>query len=376
MAKPVKRRRLADAHTFSDFRPLQRVQGLFGRYPRSAGKKTIYGTCGTTYRSWYDRRHRRVRLSNQRSIDVKSRKCFWFVAGLVMATHAALAQEVAVVDNVLGPEGPLYVDGNLYYVGWMSDTLSKWDGKTNVVLNKTPGCGHNGVALTKHKTFLIACSDHGAILEVHMTGKQLRRWDTDSIGNKLISMNDIVVTAADGAYATVWGPNIPMNEPPTSVIGRILYLAPGGKEWIEVANNLNYANGIGVSPDQKTLYVSETVGNCILKFSINEDGSLSNRSNFALLNLLTKNRVDSWWLGPDSMKIDKQGNIYVAQWFGGKVLKLSPAGKLLHQFDIAAGGGTTNVAFGEGEKELYVTVVKDPKDPQAKGSIVRIPNAE
>jgi hypothetical protein len=45
-------------------------------------------------------------------------------------------------------------------------------------------------------------------------------------------------------------------------------------------------------------------------------------------------------------------------------------------FDIAAGDGTTNVAFGEGEKELYVTVVKDPKDPQAKGSIVKIANVK
>ena len=318
----------------------------------------------------------RVRLSNQRNIDVKSRKYFCFVVGLVMATHAALAQEVTVVDNVLGPEGPLYVEGNLYYVAWMSDTLSKWDGKTNVVLNKTPGCGHNGVAITKHKTFLIACSNQAAILEVDMTGKLVRRWDTDSNGKKLDSINDITVAAGDGAYATVWGPNIPLTDPPTSVVGKILFLPPGKKEWMEVAKDLNYANGIGVSPDQKTLYVSETVGNCILKFSVNEDGSLSNRSNFALLNLLTKNRADSWWLGPDSMKIDKQGNIYVAQWFGGKVLKLSPAGKLLHQFDIAAGNGTTNIAFGEGEKELYVTVVKDPTDPQAKGSIVRIPNAE
>ena len=31
-------------------------------------------------------------------------------------------------------------------------------------------------------------------------------------------------------------------------------------------------------------------------------------------------------------------------------------------------------AFGPGEKELYVTVVKDPNDPQARGSVVRIPN--
>jgi hypothetical protein len=40
------------------------------------------------------------------------------------------------------------------------------------------------------------------------------------------------------------------------------------------------------------------------------------------------------------------------------------------------GDGTTNVAFSEGEKELYVTVVKDPNDPQAKGSIVKIPNVK
>ena len=114
----------------------------------------------------------------------------------------------------------------------------------------------------------------------------------------------------------------------------------------------------------------------MLKFKINDDGSLSNRSNFALLNLLTPNKVQSWWLGPDSMKVDSKGNIYVAQWFGGKILKISPDGKLLHLFEIAAGDGTTNVAFSEGGKELYVTVVKDPKDPQAKGSIVKIPNVK
>ncbi|MDQ2973901.1 MAG: SMP-30/gluconolactonase/LRE family protein [Acidobacteriota bacterium] len=184
-------------------------------------------------------------------------------------------------------------------------------------------------------------------------------------------INDIVITANGGAYATLSGPFV---NPPLVVMGKILYLAPGSQKWVEVADDLNYANGIGVSPDQKTLYVSETVGNCILKFTINGDGSLSHRSNFALLNLLTPNKVNSWWIGPDSIKIDSKGNIYVAQWAGGKILKLSPDGKLLHIFEIAAGNGTTNVAFGDGERELYVTVVNDPNDSQAKGSIVKIPN--
>jgi gluconolactonase len=141
-----------------------------------------------------------------------------------------------------------------------------------------------------------------------------------------------------------------------------------------VARDLNFANGVGISPDQKTLYVSETVGNCILKFAIERDGSLSHRSNFALLARLTPNKNAFWWLGPDSMKVDHDGNVYVAQFFGGKVLKISPEGKLLHEFPIAAGDGTTNVAFDEGERNLYVTVVKDPMDDKAPGSVVRIPN--
>jgi len=302
-------------------------------------------------------------------------KIICFAVGAMLAATAAPADEISIVSNILGPEGPLYIDGNLYYVGWVSNTLSKWDGKTTTVLNHTPGCGHNGLALTKQKTFLLACTEqHGAILELDLTGKQLRRWDADKNGKPFEGgINDIVVTANGGAYATVFGPYADL---PTSVVGEILYLAPGSEKWVEVASDLNYANGIGVSPDQKTLYVSETVGNCILKFKINADGSLSNRSNFALLNLLTKNKVESWWLGPDSMKVDSKGNIYVAQWFGGKILKLSREGKLLHVFEIAAGDGTTNVAFGEGEKELYVTVVKDPKDAQAKGSIIKIANVK
>ena len=305
-----------------------------------------------------------------------SRSCTFALTLWATTTLAATASEVTLVSDVLGPEGPLYVDGNLYFVGWISNTLSKWDGKKTTVLNTLAGCGHNGLALTKQKTFLVACTDaHGAILELDMSGKQLHRWDSDDKGTPFTGgINDVVVTANGGAYATVFGPY--EAAVPTAVIGKIVYMAPGSQKWVEVADDLNYANGIGVSPDQKTLYVSETVGNCILKFTVNADGSLSHRSNFALLNLLTPNKAQSWWLGPDSMKIDRDGNIYVAQWFGGKILKISPEGKLLHVFPIAAGNGTTNVAFGEGDKDLYVTVVKDPDDPQAKGSVVKIENVK
>ena len=135
-----------------------------------------------------------------------------------------------------------------------------------------------------------------------------------------------MVTANGGAYATIFGryADPPM---PTFVMGKILFLAPGSQKWVEVANDLNYANGIGVSPDQKTLYVSQTVSNCILKFTIEADGSLSHRSNFALLNLLTRNKNESPWLGPDSMKIDHNGKNARRPIFRRKDLEDIPLGK-------------------------------------------------
>ena len=310
-------------------------------------------------------------------MSATSRAASALIAALALFAGApvtAAPGEKVVVPNVLGPEGPLYVDGNLYFVGWVSGTLSKWDGQKATILNKTEGCGHNGLALTPQKTFLLACTDaKGAILELDLNGKELRRWTADDRARPFDGgINDIVVTDNGGAYATVFGP---YEGEPTAVAGRIVYRAPGSDRWVEVANDLNYANGIAVSRDQKTLYVDETVGNCILKFTIQPNGALSHRANFALLNLLVPNRVQNWWLGPDSLKVDSKGDLYVAQWFGGKILKISPAGKLLHVFNIRAGAGTTNVAFGPDEKELYVSVVKDANDPKASGSIVRIPNS-
>ena len=139
------------------------------------------------------------------------------------------------------------------------------------------------------------------------------------------------------AYATVFGP---YEGDPTAVAGRVALSCPReATRGSRSPRDLNYANGVAVSRDQKTLYVDETVGNCILKFDIEPDGTLSHRSNFALLNLLVPNRVENWWLGPDSLKVDSKGDLYVAQWFGAKILKISPAGKLLHVFNIRAGSG-------------------------------------
>lgn len=305
-------------------------------------------------------------------------RLFWCVlaAGLsAILASGASARETVIADRVLGPEGPLFVDGKLYYVAWNPGSLSVWDGKSSKVINDAPGCSHNGLALTARHTLLLACSDaHGAIAELDLSGKELRRWQADDRGLGFDGgVNDIVVTANGGAYATVFGP---FADKPTAIAGRIVYMAPGSDKWTEVADDLNYANGVAVSPDQKTLYLDEMGSNSVITFAIGPDGKLGNRANFVRLDLLVPPKVRKWWAGPDSLKVDRAGNLYVAQFYGGRILKVSPKGKLLHVFDIAAGNGPTNVAFGPGEKELYVSVVRNADDlaGKAEGSIVRIAN--
>ena len=296
-------------------------------------------------------------------------------AALALAS-AAQAREATIVRGVAGPEGPLIVDGTLFFVGWNDNALWKWDGRRKTAIHRDAKCGHNGLALTRAKTFLLACTDDpGAIVELTLEGKELRRWDTDEAGAKLAGgVNDIAVAPNGGAYATLFGPYDGV-APPGELIGRVLYLAPGATAWRTVASELNYANGVGVSPDGKTLYVSQTVTGSILKFAIATDGSLSRRANFALLDRLVPPSSNSPWLGPDSLKVARNGDIYVAQFFGGKILRLSPEGRLKHVFRIRAGDGTTNVAFDAGEKHLYLSVVKAARDPKALGSIVRVDNA-
>lgn len=294
---------------------------------------------------------------------------------LGQAAHADPAPATVIVSGIGGPEGPVFIGRDLYYVGWTDNILARWDGREAKTLHHEAECEHNGVAAIPGGHLLIAClADAGAIIEVTAAGKEVRRWTADGTGKPFKGgINDFAVAPSGGVYATLSGP---LQDPPGLIAGKVFYLAPGTAQWTEVADALNYANGLAVSPDGRTLYVAESIGNSITKFTIQADGALADRANFAFLHLLVPDKIQSAFIGPDGIKVDRAGNLYVTQFNGAKLLKISPDGKLLHVFDIAAGEGVTNVALSADESELYVTVVRDPSDPKASGLIVRIANVK
>ena len=103
--------------------------------------------------------------------------------------------------------------------------------------------------------------------------------------------------------------------------------------------------GIEVSADNKSLYVNESVQRNIWKFDIDSLGNISNKTLFISFS-------DG---GMDGMRCDSKGNLYVARYDKGCVLKISAEGKILYAYNLH-GQKPTNIAFSKDEKKLFVTM--------------------
>lgn len=156
--------------------------------------------------------------------------------------------------------------------------------------------------------------------------------------------NDLVVDKKGGVYFTDPGPNeaqIKIGHPKTEPA--VFYVPPGGKT-IKIADGIGRPNGLQLSPDEKILYVDDTLGDYILAFDIQPDGTGRNRRNFAKLD-------EGKEFGPDGMTIDGAGRLYLTG--RGGIQVFNSQGQFLGK--IPAGGGG-DVAFGGPDKKtLYIT---------------------
>ena len=76
---------------------------------------------------------------------------------------------------------------------------------------------------------------------------------------------------------------------------------------------------------------------------------------------------------PDSLRVDRHGNVLAALYNGGGVAIMSPAGKLLRLLDVPA-AHHTNLAMSPGGASLFVTAVDDDPQLTYHGKIVWIAN--
>jgi gluconolactonase len=264
-------------------------------------------------------------------------------------------------------EGPVWVKSEnfLLFSDIPKNSIMRWDEKSGARLYLKPAgytgkvprggeSGSNGLALDKQGR-LILCQ-HG--------DRRLARLDSDwdkpeakyvtladsYEGKRFNSPNDAVVAKDGTIYFTdpPYGLEKNVDDPKKELPFQGVYrLAPDGKLTL-LTKEVERPNGIGLSPDEKTLYVanSDSVRNVVLAFPINADGTLGKEREIFDARELKNQRPGSC----DGLVVDQKGNVFVTA--PGGVAILSPAGK--HLGTLVTNDRTANVEFGEDGSTLFI----------------------
>jgi gluconolactonase len=129
----------------------------------------------------------------------------------------------------------------------------------------------------------------------------------------------------------------------------------------ELYGDVEVSNGIGFSPDGRTLYHVDSTAKGVIAHDVDEAGRVSNRR---LIGRASFERGI-----PDGMCVDADGNLWAAHVGGRRVVKLSPTGDELDEIPVPA-KAVTSVAFGGPDMaEMYI-VTADNLDDESKGGTI------
>ncbi len=265
--------------------------------------------------------------------------------------------DAVILDRNLNfPEAPFWSkkDGCLYYVEWGGDKMWKYkDGQKSLFLENAKGDGPCGMDQAENGDLWVAMYSSLKVVRMDGQGKVLATYDNYN-GAEFRGPNDVAVDARGGVYFTDSG-NFEDDWATGRPAGALYYITPEGRLTL-VDSRLCYSNGLSLSLDGKRLYVNEHRKNRVLAYGVRPDGSLSKREVFFRLdnNCLAEDQY-AYELGPDGMCRDSHGNLWVAHYRGGKVVVISPEGKMLRQVYLPEGFNPTNTSLSPDEKTLYVS---------------------
>ena len=170
-------------------------------------------------------------------------------------------------------------------------------------------------------------------------------------GARFHSPNDVVVHSSGAIYFTDPPYGLPKqaDDPGRDLPYQGVYRrAPDGRVSL-VTRELSRPNGLAFSPDEKTLYVSQSDPAAPIwrAFDVRPDGSVGSSRVLFDASHLSKSRRGL----PDGLKVDVEGNLFATG--PGGVLVLTPGGR--HLGTILTGQATGNCAFGGNGRTLYIT---------------------
>lgn len=239
-------------------------------------------------------------------------------------------------------EGPSFdKEGNLYVVNYQKDgTIGsvKADGSVDLFLTLPEGSTANSIQFDSKGFMYLADFTGHNVLKVNMKTREVSVYVHNDAFNQ---PNDLCMNRRDQIFAS--DPNW------NNGTGKLWRIDRGGKAVL-LTDQMGTANGIELSPDERTLYVNESVQRKIWAFDVDRKGNLSNKRLFAEFNDF----------GFDGMKCDKKGNLYVTRYGKGAIAILSPAGKLIREVPLT-GKRCSNLVFGGADGKTVFVTLQDRK---------------
>lgn len=258
--------------------------------------------------------------------------------------EALFVSEDFTEENVFSNniEGPAFDDaGNLYVVNYQKDgTVGKVspDGEVELFINLPEGSTANSIQFDSDGNMYLADFTGHNVLRVDMRTKAV---DVFVHHDGFNQPNDLCINKRDQLFAS--DPNWKEGT------GQIWRIDPNAKAVLLV-DSMGTTNGIELSPDEKTLYVNESVQRKIWAFDVDESGSVANKRLFA----------EFQDFGFDGMKCDKEGNLYVTRYSKGAIVVLTPEGKELREIQLK-GKNCSNLVFGGKDGKTVFVTLQDRK---------------
>lgn len=170
-------------------------------------------------------------------------------------------------------------------------------------------------------------------------------------GKRLNSPNDAVIKSNGDLYFTdpPYGLEKGMDDPAKEISFQGVYRLDSGEQVHLLTKGLSRPNGIAFSPDEKTLYITNSDPDraVIMAYDVEEGGNISNSRIFFDATALAKKESGL----PDGLKVNRDGILFATG--PGGVLIFNPEGK--HLGTIKTGQPTANCALDEKENILYMT---------------------
>ena len=138
--------------------------------------------------------------------------------------------------------------------------------------------------------------------------------------------------------------------------GAVYWAKADGTKICEVIQPITTPNGIGLSPDENTLYVAETEGARLYAFPITGDGRVDKLGFPESINGGKLITCDGGFRRFDSLAVEQNGNICVATLMTGGITVANPNGGT-EEFIVTDDPYTTNICFGGADlKTAYLTL--------------------